>query len=193
MMTYSDSEKWNTKYRTGDHDRIEPARVLSDYCHLLPRQGRALDLACGTGADALFLAARGFQVSAWDISAEAISILRKRATENNLTLEYRVCDVTDIVISAQDFDVIVVSYFLERMLFPTIINALKINGLLFYQTWTREHSGDRGPHNENFRLGANELLHLCRDLHIILYREEGLSGDINYGLRDEAMLIGQRR
>ena len=192
-MACSDAEKWNTKYRTGDHDRIEPARVLSDYCHLLPRRGQALDLACGTGANTLFLASRGLQVSAWDISDEAISVLRKRATENNLILEYRVCDVTDIVIPVQGFDVIVVSYFLERALFPAIINALKINGLLFYQTWTRDHSSERGPHNENFRLGANELLHLCRDLHILHYREEGLTGDIKFGLRDEAMLIGQRR
>ena len=192
-MSSSDAEKWNAKYRTGDHDRIEPARVLSDYSHLLPRQGRALDLACGTGANALFLARQGLKASAWDISAEAISVLRARATENNLNLECQVCDVTDTVIPAQSFEVITVSYFLDRTLFPGIINALNINGLLFYQTWTRVHSSDRGPHNENFRLGANELLHLCRDLHIVLYREEGLAGDLKHGLRDEAMLIGQRR
>lgn len=192
-MACSDTEKWNTKYLAGDHYQTEPARVLSDYCHLLPRQGQALDLACGTGANALLLARRGFKVSAWDISAEAISILRKRAAEINLILEYRVCDVTNIFIPAQTFEVITVSYFLDRTLFPAIINALKPNGLLYYQTWTREHSGDGGPHNENFRLGANELLHLCRDLHIMLYREEGLTGNIKKGLRDIAMLIGQRR
>jgi SAM-dependent methyltransferase len=192
-MSRSDTEKWNAKHRAGDHDRVEPARVLSDYSHLLPRQGQALDLACGTGANALFLARRGLKTSAWDISAEAISILRTRAIDNNLILEGRVCDVTDTVIPAQSFDVIIVSYFLERSLFPALINALKVNGLLFYQTWTRERSSDRGPHNENFRLDANELLHLCHDLHIVLYREEGLAGDLEHGLRDMAMLIGQRR
>jgi len=192
-MSCSDAEKWNTKYRTGDHDRIEPARVLSDYCHLLPGQGEALDLACGTGANALFLARRGLKTSAWDISSEAISVLHARASDNNLILECKICDVTDTVIPVQGFDVIVVSYFLERTLFPAIINALKINGLLFYQTWTREYNTDRGPHNKNFRLGANELLHLCHDLHMVLYREEGLVGDLTQGQRDEAMLIGQRR
>ena len=191
-MSRSDAEKWDAKYRAGDHDRTEPAGVLSDYSHLLPVRGQALDLACGTGANALFLARRGLKTTAWDISAEAISILRARAAANNLVLETRVCDVTNTVIPAQSFDVITVSYFLERALFPIIINALKMNGLLFYQTWTKERSSDRGPHNENFRLGANELLQLCRDLHIVLYREEGLTGDLDHGLRDEAMLIGRR-
>ena len=192
-MSHPDADKWNAKHRTGDHDRSEPAKVLSDYSHLLPHQGQALDLACGTGANALFLARRGLQTSAWDISDQAISIIRARAAQNNLVLETRVCDVMDIVLPAQAYDVITVSYFLERTLFPAIINALKLNGLLFYQTWLREQSGNRGPRNENFRLGSNELLQLCSGLHIVLYREEGLTGDLHHGCRDEAMLIGQRR
>lgn len=190
-MSRSEAEKWDAKYHAGDHGRSEPARVLTDYSHLLPLQGRALDLACGTGANALFLARRGLEISAWDISAEAISMLRNKAMEHNLVLQTRVCDVINTVIPAQSFDVITVSYFLERALFPSIINALKVNGLLFYQTWLKEQSSDRGPRNEDFRLGANELLHLCRELHIVLYREEGLTGDREHGVRDEAMLIGQ--
>lgn len=192
-MSRSDAEKWDAKYLTGDHDRTEPAGVLSDYSHLLPLEGQALDLACGTGANALFLARRGLKTTAWDISAEAISVLRARAAATNLALDTRICDVTDTVIPAQSFDVIAVSYFLERALFPIIISALKVNGLLFYQTWLRERSSNRGPRNEDFRLGANELLQLCRELHIVLYREEGLAGDCKHGLRDMAMLIGQRR
>ena len=192
-MSRSDAEKWDAKYRAGYHDRTEPAGVLSEYGHLLPVQGRALDLACGTGANALFLARRGLKTTAWDISAEAMAVLRTQAAANNLVLETRTCDVTDTVIPAQSFDVISVSYFLERNLFPTIINALKMNGLLFYQTWLRERCTEKGPRNEDFRLGANELLQLCGGLHIIIYREEGLTGDPGHGLRDEVMLIGQRR
>ena len=192
-MSHSDAEKWDAKYRAGYHDRTKPADVLSEYGHLLPVQGRALDLACGTGANALFLARRGLKTTAWDISAEAMAVLRTQAAANNLVLETRTCDVTDTVIPAQSFDVISVSYFLERTLFPAIINALKMNGLLFYQTWLRERCTEKGPRNEDFRLGANELLQLCGGLHIIIYREEGLTGDPGQGLRDEVMLIGQRR
>jgi len=52
-LSHPDAEKWNTRYRAGEHDRFEPVQVLSDYSHLLPRQGEALDLACGTGASAV--------------------------------------------------------------------------------------------------------------------------------------------
>jgi len=191
-MTHPDAEKWNTRYRNGDHDRSIPARVLSEYPQLLPREGTALDLACGTGANALFLAHHGLETSAWDLSAEAISLLLTRAKENHLAITTRVCDVTQTPIPASTFDVITVSYFLDRALFPALINALKTGGLLYYQTWLRERIGTRGPRNENFLLGVNELLHLCQGLRIILYREEGLIGDPGRGLRDEAMLIGQR-
>jgi len=192
-LSHPDAEKWNTRYRAGEHDRFEPVQVLSDYSHLLPRQGEALDLACGTGANALFLARHGLSTSAWDISEQAISVLLARAAKNDLVLKTRVCDVTGTVLPVQGFDVITVSYFLERSLFPAILNALRPDGLLFYQTYLKERSTGRVPRNENFRLDANELLRLCSGLHIILYREEGLTGDLSRGFRDEAMLIGQRR
>ncbi|MGH8119701.1 MAG: class I SAM-dependent methyltransferase [Gammaproteobacteria bacterium] len=192
-MSHPDAEKWNAKHHAGGHDRSEPVQVLRDYRHLLPREGEALDLACGTGANALFLARHGLVTSAWDISDQAISVLRTRASENNLILKTRICDVTDTCLPEQGFNVITVSYFLERTLFPAILNALRPGGLLFYQTWLRERITDKGPRNENYRLGTNELLQLCSGLHIILYREEGLIGDPGRGLRDEAMLIGQRR
>jgi len=192
-MPHHDAEKWNARYRAGNHDRSGPVQVLSEFGYLLPRKGKALDLACGTGANALFLARHGLITSAWDISGEAISVLRERAVKNNLAVKTRVCDVTTARLPAHRFDVITVSYFLERALFPAIINALKQNGLLFYQTWLRERHTEKGPHNDNFRLGANELLQLCSSLHIIHYREEGLTGDRSQGMRDEAMLIGQRR
>ena len=192
-MSHTDSEKWNAIYHAGGHDREEPARVLKNYAHLLPDGGNALDLACGTGANAIFLAQHGLKTSAWDISAQAILRLQARAAGKKLAIETRVCDVIAQPPPANSFDVIVTSYFLDRTLFPALINALKKNGLLYYQTYIRERSTEAGPRNEDFRLDRNELLHLCRDLHIVLYHEEGRIGDIKSGFRDEAMLIGQRR
>jgi Methylase involved in ubiquinone/menaquinone biosynthesis len=188
-----DAEKWNAIYQAGGHDRPEPARVLVEYVHLLPVNGRALDVACGTGANALFLALKGLDTSAWDISTEAIKRLEEKAGRQNLKLDTRICDVTESPPPEKSFDVIMVSYFLERTLIPSLVRALRDNGLLFYQTYSKERVSDKGPHNDNYRLGSNELLQLCRDLHILLYREEGVAGDIRHGFRDEVMLIGQRR
>ena len=91
------------------------------------------------------------------------------------------------------FDVIVVSRFLERDLVPSLVQALRADGLIYYQTFTAARVGDTGPRNPAFRLADNELLALFASLRLIVYREEGLAGDLNKGLRGEAMLVAQKR
>ena len=59
---------------------------------------------------------------------------------------------------ANSFDVIVVSYFLERKLAPALMNALRPNGLLFYETFIREKPQGVGPSNPDFLLGENDIL-----------------------------------
>ena len=191
-MAHPDAEKWDAIYRSGSHQRQQPARVLREYAHLLPVAGTALEPACGTGINALYLAQQGLETSAWDISQEAIKSLEDRARQAGLQINTRLRDVVSSPPLQNSFDVIVVSYFLERQLIPYLIRALKPRGLLFYQTFIRERVDDTGPNNEEYRLAANELLGLCRDLHIVLYQEEGLIGNTQLGFRNEAMLIGQR-
>ena len=192
-MSHPDADKWNAVYQSGKHGRDEPVRILKDYAHLLPKIGTALDLACGTGANAIFLAQHGLQTSAWDVSEQAIIRLHESAIQLGLKIDTEIRDVIVKPPEANRFDVIVVSYFLERTLIPYIIDALRMNGLLFYQTFTKERIDDTGPTNDNYRLAENELLELCSDLHIVIYREEGTIGDTASGLRNEAMLVGQSR
>lgn len=191
-MAHPDAEKWDAIYRSGGQ-RQQPVNVLKNYAHLLPAAGTAFEPACGNGANAVFLAQHGLETSAWDISQEAIHNLDDRARQMGLQINTRICDVLADPPPENSFDVIVVSYFLERLLIPSLVRALKTHGLLFYQTFTRERVDDSGPNNENYRLAGNELLQLCRDLHIVLYHEEGLIGNTRQGFRNEAMLIGQRR
>ena len=192
-MAHPDAEKWDAIYRSGGNQRQHPARVLMEYAHLLPAAGTALEPACGNGTNAVYLAQQGLETSAWDISREAINNLDDRARQMGLQINTRICDVISNPPPENTFDVIVVSYFLDRQLIPHLIRALKPRGLLFYQTFIRERVDDTGPDNENYRLVGNELLQLCRDLHIVLYHEEGLIGNTRQGFRNEAMLIGQRQ
>ena len=191
IMAHPDAEKWDAIYRSGGHQRQQPARVLKNYAHLLPAAGKALEPACGNGANAVYLAQQGLETSAWDISREAIHGLDDRAGQMGLQINTRICDVVSNPPPENSFDVIVVTYFLERQLIPHLIRALKPRGLLFYQTFIRERVDNTGPGNEKYCLAANELLQLCRDLHILLYHEEGLLGNTRQGFRNEAMLIGQ--
>ena len=188
----SDAEKWNTRYLDACIEDSVPCRVLSDYAHLLPAHGNALDLACGLGANALLLAARGLDTQAWDIAAVAVENLNAHARTLDLPLKAEVRDLTQHPPPEHHFDIIVVSRYLERRLCPAIQAALKPGGLLYYQTWTRSQVSAHGPGNPAFRLARNELLHLFAELDVIAYREEDIIGDSGRGLRDEAYLVAQR-
>ncbi len=167
-----------------------PSRVLEENAHLLPKSGRALDLACGLGGNALLLAKRGLNTSAWDISGVVIAKLQVYAEELDLRLTAQVRDVESWPPAGNSFDVIVVSRFLERSLVPCLIQALRPNGLIFYQTFTQDAVHNTGPLSPLYRLKPNELLVMFKPLRILVYHEEGTVGDIRQGFRDEAMLIG---
>ena len=192
-MSNTEQVKWDRVYTGGSGSCATACRVLSAHSHLLPAGGTALELACGRGANALYLAARGFTTHAWDISPVAIKALSERARCNGLSLLAQQRDVSARPPTAQTFDVIVVSRFLDRAIAPAICAALRHNGMLFYQTFTREKVSDSGPNNPAYLLEANELLRLFRSLHLVYYHEEGTTGDLDQGFRNEAMLIARQR
>lgn len=184
--------RWNRRYASADPAQAQPAEVLRQYRHLLPARGRALDLAAGMGGNAQLLARAGLQAEAWDASGVAMEKLAGYARDAGLALTAQTRDVVAAPPEPGSFDVIVVSRFLERGLAPHLLRALRPDGLLYYQTYTREAVDATGPSNPAFRLAPNELLELFGELHLVLYREEGTLGEPGAGLRNEAMLIGQR-
>lgn len=183
---------WEERYRSRSVADAEAAAVLQDNVHLLPTRGRALDVACGLGGNALLLARQGLDTYAWDAAATAIEQLAERARAEVLPLTAEVRDVVAAPPEPESFDVVTVSRFLERALAPALAAALRPGGVLFYQAFTRTRVGDRGPRSERFRLGDNELLSLFADLRILFYREEGRVGYLDRGLRDEAQLVALR-
>jgi tellurite methyltransferase len=184
--------KWDARHGEGDPAAARPCAVLEAFGHLLPVEGHALDLACGLGGNAQWLAIHGLQTEAWDLSPVAIAKLQAHAGSRDLPIRAEVRDVERDPPAPSTFDVIVVSYFLERCLASALERALRPGGLLFYQTWTREAVDERGPGNPAFRLAPNELLHLFPNLRVIAYCEEGLFGDPAQGLRNEAWLVAAR-
>lgn len=186
-------QKWDKIYAARTTSAIQPAHVLAEYGYLLPSKGIALDLACGLGGNALFLAQLGLNTHAWDISEQAIDKLSQSFDSHAIQLSARVRDVQEEPPAVNSFDVICVSYFLERKLAENIVAALKPNGLLFYQTFIKENVTEHGPSSPNYRLGENELLDLFAPLHLLVYQELGCVGDVMQGMRDCAMLVAQKR
>src|SRR5512134_789314 len=116
-MSDNSRADWNQRYQetiSAQH----PARVLTEYLHLLPSAGKALDLACGLGANALLLARQGLDTWAWDSSEVAIARLKAAARAAGLSIHSEVRDVVADPPAPERFAVIVVSHFLERPLAP---------------------------------------------------------------------------
>jgi len=183
---------WNARYQA-IASGPRAAHVLRENQHLLPASGRALDLACGLGGNALLLAASGLETWAWDISGIAVARVQAVAQQRGVALHAEMRDVVACPPCAESFDVIVVSRFLERDLAPALIEALRPAGLLFYQTFTQVTVGDaKGPMNPAYRLAPQELLTLFHPLRLLVYREEGNVGDTTRGWRNEALLVAQK-
>jgi SAM-dependent methyltransferase len=107
---------------------------------LLPRGARALDVACGGGRHAIYLAELGFVVDAWDISDVALDFLRaelaRRALAGQpLAVEPRRGDLARTARPASAYDLILDAHYLDRALFAPFKRALRPNGLLIVHTF----------------------------------------------------------
>jgi SAM-dependent methyltransferase len=126
-------EKWDEKFARGDElHAFAPSALLPDaVCGVEP--GLALDLACGAGRHALFLAEQGWQVRALDGSRVGIDRMldeaRRRGVED--CIDARVCDLESdaFTLEADAFDLVCDFYFLHRPLFAQIRRAVRPGGL----------------------------------------------------------------
>ncbi len=167
----SSPEKWNHRY-DGKLADTQPCALLSNLAHHLSGS-KALDLACGLGGNAFFLAERGFHCEAIDFSEQALNAISHSATQRQLPIA---CHQQDLEqhpqLAHQDFDVVVISYFLYRPLFPAIRAALKPGGLLYYQTFNGLRAEKGGPRSPEFLLQENELSHYFSDFDTLFYSED---------------------
>ena len=144
----------------------------------LPRRGRALDLASGEGRHAIWLASRGLEVTAVDRDERALEYLRRAARDNALTVSTKCVDLeqTAVSLGIAAFDVIVVTNYLHRPLFPRIQTALAQGGFLIYETFTRAQATIGKPTNPAFLLEPGELERLVSPLEILRSREGFFDG-----------------
>ncbi len=192
-MPLSIQTQWDQRYIDQDCSEASPASVLCNHHYLLPASGTALDLACGLGGNAIFLAQQGLTVTALDVSVVAVTKLKQFAKQEGLSIKPAVRDIEADGLGTSCYDTIVVSFFLCRPLMPKIIDALKPGGVLFYQTWTQQKVQPGGPNNSDFLLAPQELRQFADDLDLHVYQEAGLVGDLDSGLRNQATLVAGKR
>jgi len=145
----TDREKWDARYSRTGPGSSTPDPLLVEHADLLTG-GRALDLACGTGAESLFVAARGYVVDAVDISTVALSVLSARARELGAEVRCIAADLDSFVIPTETYDLVMVFYFFSPRLMANIARALKSGGFLFYSTFNRRHTSVNPEFNPEY-------------------------------------------
>jgi tellurite methyltransferase len=182
-----DREKWDSRYAAASIEH-GPASLLRDNAHLLTK-GKALDVAMGLGGNALFLAARGYDVTGVDISTVAVTRVRECAENNGLLVQAVEADLAQFPIGDDVYDVAVNFYYLDRNLIPNLKTGLKKNGLIFFETYTTEQRRIGGPSNPDYLLKPDELLFFFLDFFILFYHERIVPGDTPRAI---ASLIAQK-
>ena len=163
---------WDQRYRNGEHATKEPSPLIRTAIKNL-KPGRALDIACGVGRHAIFLAECGWQVTAVDSSRVGIEILQQRAREAGVAVEARVADLEagEFQIEPGTYDLICVFYYLQRDLFSAIRAAVKPGGTVVAAIHLNDGKQDAKPANPAFLLERGELKQLFADWEITYYRE----------------------
>ncbi len=161
-----------------------PSSWLLSNADLLPRRGRALDVACGRGRHALLLAGAGFHVNAVDRDESRVSGLAAVAGRLDLPVESRVLDLEtgDVALGDEAFDVVVVFNYLHRPLFPALVRALAPGGLLLYETFTTAQAARGKPTNPDFLLEPGELVRRVGPLEVVRQREGDFEGRMVAGV-----------
>jgi|RhiMetdeSRZDD1v2_1073273.scaffolds.fasta_scaffold307140_3 SAM-dependent methyltransferase len=167
-----------TGHCEGEPGMNDPATWLTSHRSLLPATGDSLDLACGSGRHAIWLAEQGFRTLAVDRDAVAIGGLSQEAARRGLSIETRVVDLEsgETFLGPDSFDLIVVVHYLHRPLIPALVRAIRPGGTLVYETFTRAQAARGKPTNPAFLLEPGELPMLVQPLEVAASREGDFEG-----------------
>lgn len=141
----------------------QPSQWVRRFAPLIPPKSRVLDLACGGGRHARYLASLGYQVLAVD---KDVSVLRTNPSENITCLSFDLelsdsPNQIDWPLLTDRFGGIVVTNYLYRPLMSDLLGSLSEGGVLIYETFAKDNGLFGKPSNPDFLLKPGELLGLA--------------------------------
>ncbi len=168
-MSESDRTRWDEKYSAKEPTTAPPDDWLVQCVQSL-QPGTALDIACGLGHNAMWLAEEGWTVDAVDISNVGLKLASNAARRRKVCISWLPGDLEDPSWHPprEVYDLIVVFRFLDRVRLPQLIDDhLAPGGHLIYETFTEGqlNRSDNHLRNPNFALQPRELLSLYGSLH----------------------------
>jgi SAM-dependent methyltransferase len=164
----ADRERWDRRFASVDPGRPGPPTALVGREDLVPDTGRALDLACGRGTVAVWLAARGLGTTAVDVSAEALRLTGELAASHGVAVTTVHADLDDGLptAAAGPVDVVVCQRFRDPALYPVLPELLTPGGLLVVTVLSSV--GDAGG---PYRAGPGELRVAFAHLEVLVDEE----------------------
>ena len=192
-MSRAERDKWDERYRSGAYaERTHPTALLADWLDRSPR-GRALDVACGAGRNALFLAARGLAVDAIDVSAAGLERGRAAAERFGLAIGWHCADLEEQpdALPRGPFDLVVWVRYVNAALWPPLVERLAPGGHVLVEQHLETTEEVVGPSGSRFRLAPRELERAAAGLGVVHYHE-GLVVDPDGRTAALAQLIARR-
>ena len=161
-------DTWEEKYRSREGELRVPDALLVKTAGAM-RPGRALDVACGTGRNSLWLAQQGWEVTAVDGSPRAIEMLRDYAAERNLKVDACVADLEKrgFPITPEQWDLIASCYYFDRDVWEEAKRGLVPGGVMVAIALMVEPGKERSP----YRVQSDELRKFFEGWEILDYRE----------------------
>ncbi|MFL6652672.1 MAG: class I SAM-dependent methyltransferase [Sulfurifustaceae bacterium] len=186
-MSHADRERWDAKYAAGNpNPTFAPDPLLSKYADLLRGPGWALDLACGVGHNAIFLARRGYDVLAVDVSLTALRHCQTALASAPLPVYPVAADLDRFALIPGSFALVIVFRFLDRTLVPRLKEALAPGGIMLYETFNTNRLRTDPRMNRAYLLEPGDLARAFADFHTIA------TNDCLYVQDEQSYWIGRR-
>lgn len=160
-----DADAWNERYATSELVwTAEPNRYVVAECEALP-PGRALDLACGEGRNAVWLATLGWEVTAVDFATAGLDKGRRLADARGVVVDWVLADVTEYEPARGASDLVVIAYLhLPGPPFARVlghaVDALAPGGTLLVvgHDVTNPIDGHGGPQDTSVLYGPDDVV-----------------------------------
>lgn len=190
-MAQKDKEKWDKKYNETPklmEDRTPSPKVLEAIKYT--KGNKALEIACGTGRNTIYLAQNGFEIDAFDISDVAIKHLKK---QNIKSINAMQKDLESFSPNKNLYDLIVQTNYLDRDIFPSLKDSLKKDGIIIIETYMNHKENEKPPSNPLFLLQENELKEIFSDFEILKYDEYFNEKHELYKMRKQSIIAKKIR
>lgn len=175
-MSEAERNKWDARYAQGAYTkRPYPTALLEEWLPKLPR-GRALDVACGAGRNALFLAENSYVVDAIDISQVGLDRAARHAESRGLSVNWHRVDLDEDDFEGDAYDLVLLVRYVNKALIPELIGKLAPGGAFICEQHLVTDEDVIGPRNPAFRFQPGELRSYAGDLEI-LHHYEGIIED----------------